>query len=202
MSSRRGRRLVFVHGRTTCAEATRRAKRCCGDRGASWAPPSRGRRQNSCGGAGSREQAAQALKSWLSSHIKRRRGCIFRRAQAVKGCAVGGRRAADAKDRAAARRARDLGMPRCVSYSFWPITYNIRHRIDDLDIDIDTQKTQSSQTRSAAAAKGRGGLGGTGRSPLAPRWRRHVDVCGFFPRGRKVGFQEIALSMLAAARET
>ena len=79
---------------------------------------------------------------------------------------------------------------------------NIRHRIDDLDIDIDTQKTQSSQTRSAAAAKGRGGLGGTGRSPLAPRWRRHVDVCGFFPRGRKVGFQEIALSMLAAARET
>ena len=122
MSSRRGRRLVFVHGRTTCAEATRRAKRCCGDRGASWAPPSRGRRQNSCGGAGSREQAAQALKSWLSSHIKRRRGCIFRRAQAVKGCAVGGRRAADAKDRAAARRARDLGMPRCVSYSFWPIS--------------------------------------------------------------------------------
>ena len=122
MSSRRGRRLVFVHGRTTCAEATRRAKRCCGDRGASWAPPSRGRRQNSCGGAGSREQAAQALKSWLSSHIKRRRGCIFRRAQAVKGCAVGGRRAADAKDRTAARRERDLGMPRCVSYSFWPVS--------------------------------------------------------------------------------
>ena len=69
-----------------------------------------------------REQAAQALKSWLFSHIGRRRGCIFRRAQAVKGCAVGGRRAADAKDRTPGRRERDLGMPRCVSYGFWPIS--------------------------------------------------------------------------------